>query len=343
MDEATIALQEKTKRDFLDPLSWDLLPAPAILATIRAVLLLFNVPLSAARPSHHHRQSDQLNDQFLDDEETWRARWGLWIVKNIDSHTRGWEWSATNEPVGLFTKPYALCPDHLQRVQSFLEIAIATPDAQRCWQSMPAYRCLKNWAVACYEYVHMRHHCLPGFPAFTEIQKVVAPPQRSSPANVWFRCEMAEGIAYFYNRLEQTIRLDQPPDFDGAHVKQIPLPIQELIQEALANDPASRLELERRSRQRALAQLLAEDEWIECVDFHTQKLFYYSLKHYRVAETAPPNGAYISHTESVAYKAVLQLQASYRNRRLQKKLLVRKAKRSSLPAFAAMTNKSTFY
>lgn len=265
---------------------------------------------------------------------TWRTAWALWIVKNIDAHTGGWEWIATNEPAGLFTKPYALAPTHLERVQELLDETYRTPETHRCWHRMQAYARLRDWAAACARYVHMTHHCLASFPAHAEIQKLVTPPQRTPQANVWFQLESADGVAYFYNRLLQSVTLTQPPDFDGAHVTSIPGVIRELIDDALARDVPTRLELEKRSRQRARAELLAEDEWIECLDVHTQRPFYYSLKHYRVAWTAPESGAFIPCAESPAYAAVLRLQAAYRRRRLEHKLQAKRTKRASLPVFA---------
>lgn len=324
VDECIIALQEKKKKEFLDPVNWDLLPHPAIIATVEAVLLLFNIPVAMA-PSAN------------DIESKWRNVWGLWIVKNIDAHASGWEWLTTNEPMGLFTKPYYLSPDHLDRVEQLLETAFSTPESHRCWHRMQAYVCLRDWAAACAKYVHMMHHCLPTFPAYTDIQKLVTPPQRTPQANVWFRLESPEGIEYFYNRLLQSVTLVRPNDFDGANVTSIPGVIQELIQDALQSDVVTRLELERRSRQRAREMLLAEDEWIECLDMTTQTHFYYSLKHYRVVWTPPANGAFISSAESVAFAAVLRLQAAYRRHRLDRKLQVKRTKRSSLPVFSAFS------
>ncbi|KAF1324063.1 hypothetical protein FI667_g10090, partial [Globisporangium splendens] len=324
VDECIIALQEKTKKDFVDPLSWDLLPHPAILATVEAVLLLFNIPM----PSNNRSNSTAAT--------IWCNVWGLWIVKNIDAHTSGWEWVATNEPTGLFTKPYALSPDHLDRIQQLLEQAFATPDSHRCWTNrMHAYACLRDWAATCAKYVHMMHHCLPAFPAYTDIQKLVAPPRRTPQANVWFRVETPEGIEYFYNRLMQSITLTRPGGFDGANVTSISGVIQELIQDALLNDVAARLELEKRSRQCVRDKLLAEDEWIECFDMQRCENFYYSLKHYRIMYTPPAIGAFVSHTESAAYAAVLRLQAAYRRRRLELKLQTKRTKRASLPVFSA--------
>ncbi|TYZ65803.1 hypothetical protein PybrP1_011564 [[Pythium] brassicae (nom. inval.)] len=320
VDELIIALQAMRKKDFLDPLSWDLAPHPAILATVEAVLLLFDIPTASASSS-----------------ALWNDVWGLWIVKNIDAHSGGWEWVATNEPTGLFTKPYALCPDHLERVEQLLAFTQTTPSSHQCWTRMRAYAGLRDWAAACAKYVHMTHHCLPSFPAYADVQKLIAPPQRTPQANVWFRLESAEGVAYYYNRLLQDVALERPADFDGAHVTTIPSVIQELIQDALQRDVATRLELERRSRQRAREQLLAEDEWIECIDTDSQRPFYYSLKHYRVMWTPPERGAFIPCIESVAFAAVLCLQAAYRRRRLALRVQAKRTKRSSLPMFSAFS------
>jgi len=70
VDDCIIALQEQPKKQFLDPLSWDMPPHKAVVAVVEAVLLLFDVPLPAN----------------LEDDDMWRACWGLWIVKNIDAH-----------------------------------------------------------------------------------------------------------------------------------------------------------------------------------------------------------------------------------------------------------------
>lgn len=321
VDERIIALQAMRKTDFLDPLSWDLAPHPAVLATVEAVLLLFDrVPTTSTSPN-----------------VLWSDVWGVWIVKNIDAHSGGWEWVATNEPTGLFTKPYALSPDHLERVEQLLERTQTAPASHRCWTRMRAYASLRDWAAACAKYVHMTHHCLPSFPAYADVQKLIAPPPRTPQANVWFRLESAEGVAYYYNRLLQTVTLERPVDFDGAHVTAIPIVVQELIQDTLQRDVATRLELERRSRQRAREQLLAEDEWIECVDANSQRPFYYSLKHYRVMWTPPAHGAFIPYSESVAFAAVLRLQAAYRRRRLALCAQAKRTKRSSLPVFSAFS------
>uniref|UniRef100_K3X048 Uncharacterized protein n=1 Tax=Globisporangium ultimum (strain ATCC 200006 / CBS 805.95 / DAOM BR144) TaxID=431595 RepID=K3X048_GLOUD len=312
------------KKDFVDPLSWDLLPHPAILATVEAVLLLFNIP----KPPSNRSTSTA--------ETMWRNIWGLWIVKNIDAHSSGWEWVATNEPTGLFTKPYALSPTHLDRVEQLLEQTFAIPDSHRCWTNrMHAYACLRDWAAACAKYVHMMHHCLPTFPPYADIQKLVMPPKRTPQANVWFRIETPEGIECFYNRLMQSITLTRPEDFDGANVTSISGVILELIHDALHNDVATRLELEKRNHQRVRDKLLAEDEWIECFDIQRCENFYYSLKHYRIMYTPPEYGAFVSCRESVAYAAVLRLQAAYRRRRLELKLQIKRAKRASLPVFSA--------
>lgn len=320
VDACILALQAKKKRDFLDPLSWDLEPHPAVLATVEAVLLLFDIPVSAKDAT----------------SSVWRDVWGLWIVKNIEAHTGGWEWIATNEPAGLFTKPYALSPDHLERVEQLLERTYLTPAAHHCWLRLHAYANLRDWAAACTKYVHMTHHCLPSFPAHADIQKLIKPSVRTQQSNVWFQLESAEGVVYFYNRLLQFVTLERPADFDGAHVSSIPDVIMELIQDTLKSDVATRLEIERRSRQRAREQLLAEDEWIECMDANSQQPFYYSFKHYRVMRTPPESGAFIPCAESVAFAAVLRLQAAYRRRRLELRLHAKRTKRSSLPVFSAI-------
>lgn len=184
----------------------------------------------------------------------------------------------------------------------------------------------------------MVHHCLPGFPAYEEVQRRTTPPKRTPKANVWFRFETAEGnVEYYYNRLNQQIVLQRPEDFDGGQVATVPVVIQQLVSEALEADVAIRLELEYRSKQRVHAKLLAEDEWIECTDPRSHKVFYYSMQHYLVSESAPANGAFVSSKESPAYAAVLRLQAAYRRRRLQVKTVKRRAKRSSLPAFSAFS------
>ncbi|KAG6952322.1 hypothetical protein JG687_00013071, partial [Phytophthora cactorum] len=264
---------EQPKKHFLDPLSWDMPPHKAVVSVVEAVLLLFDVPL----PSK------------LSDEDTWRACWGLWIVKNIEAHSSGWEWLAHNEPIGLFTKPYALSVSNLDRVY---------------------------WAGACAAYLHMVEHCLPEFDGYEAVQKLVTPPKRTPKENVWFCCESEDGIAYFYNRLYQSITLDRPQDFDGAHIaqKNIPSVIQELIVDTLQADVSTRLELERTN-------------------------YYYSIIHYRVSPYPPEHGVFESYRESFVYASVLRLQAAYRRRRLEQKTQVRKAKRGTLPSFATFANK----
>ncbi|RLN71552.1 hypothetical protein BBJ28_00013234 [Nothophytophthora sp. Chile5] len=320
VDDCIIALQEQPKKQFLDPLSWDLLPHKAVLAVVEAVLLLFEVQLPPP----------------IDDEAMWEACWGLWIVKNIDAHSGGWEWMAQNEPTGLFTKPYALSAGHLDRVFELLGRAtnLAPPGVHRCWHHLPAYACLRDWIGACATYLHMVEHCLPEFDGFAAVQQLVTPPQRTPKTNTWFRCETEDGIEYFYNRLYQSLTLERPDDFDGAS-SSIPSVVQELIDAALQTDAAIRIELERRGKQRVVAQLLDQDEWVECLDLHTQTKYYYSMKHYQVAAEPPEHGAFVSYRESVAFAAVLRLQAAYRRRRLMQKTQVRKAKRSALPTFAS--------
>ncbi|KAG2761255.1 hypothetical protein PC129_g17958 [Phytophthora cactorum] len=268
VDECIIALQEQPKKHFLDPLSWDMPPHKAVVSVVEAVLLLFDVPL----PSK------------LSDEDTWRACWGLWIVKNIEAHSSGWEWLAHNEPIGLFTKPYALSVSNLDRVCELLQITrqLASPE-HRCWHHLPAYAFLRDWAGACAAYLHMVEHCLPEFDGYEAVQKLVTPPKRTPKENVWFCCESEDGIAYFYNRLYQSITLDRPQDFDGAHIaqKNIPSVIQELIVDTLQADVSTRLELERRGKQKIQAQLLDQDQWVECFDTRTQTNYYYSIIHYR--------------------------------------------------------------
>ncbi|EEY53443.1 uncharacterized protein PITG_07097 [Phytophthora infestans T30-4] len=311
VDECIIALQGQPKKHFLDPLSWDMSPHRAIVSVVEAVLLLFDVPL----PSQ------------LSDEDMWRACWGLWIVKNIEAHSSGWEWMTHNEPIGLFTKPYALSVSNLDR--------------HRCWHHLPAYARLRDWAGACAAYLHMLDHCLPEFHGYEAVRKLVTPPKRTPKENVWFRCESEDGVAYFYNRLYQSITFDRPQDFDGAHVaqKKIPSVIRELIAETLQADVSTRLELERRGKLKIHAQLLDQDQWVECLDTRTQTRYYYSIRHYKTSATPPEHGVFESYRESFAYASVLRLQAAYRRRRLEHKTQVRKAKRGTLPSFATFANK----
>ncbi|KAJ8550261.1 hypothetical protein ON010_g10810 [Phytophthora cinnamomi] len=219
VDDCIIALQEQPKKQFLDPLSWDMPPHKAVVAVVNAVLLLFDVPLP----------------RNIGDEDMWRACWGLWIVKNIDAHSSGWEWMSHNEPIGLFTKPYALSAANLDRVYDLLGSAteLAPPGEHRCWHHLPAYACLRNWAGACAAYLHMVEHCLPEFDGYAAVQKLVTPPKRTPKDNIWFRCETEDGIDYFYNRLYQSITLERPDDFDGGHIapKNIPSIVKELIAE----------------------------------------------------------------------------------------------------------------
>lgn len=334
MDEAILGLQEQPKKAFLEPLSWGFAPHEAIILTAEAVLLLFNIDPTTG-------SSENSADKI------WQSYWALWIVKNIDAHRDGWEWMALNEPTGLFTKPYALSTSHLDRVYRLLAaIKDLAPENHRCWHRLPAYAWLRSWVVACAEYVHMMQHCLPGFPGYEDVRKRVTPPKRTPKANVWFRFVTAEGgVEYYYNRLDQSLTLERPDDFDGGLVTSVPVVVQDLVREALAADVAVRLELERRSKQQVHAQLFAEDEWIECVDPRSLRTFYYSMKHYRVADAPPENGVFISHTDSAAYAAVLKLQAVYRRRRLARKTVARRAKRNSLPVFSSVAGKrsANFY
>lgn len=327
MDDCIIALQEQPKKQFLDALSWDMPPHKAVVSVVEAVLLLFDVPV----PSK------------IDDEDLWRACWGLWIVKNIDAHSSGWEWMAHNEPIGLFTKPYALSVANLDRVCELLGrvTQLAPPGEHRCWHHLPAYARLRDWAGACAAYLHMVVHCLPDFNGYEAVQKLVTPPKRTPKENVWFRCETEAGIDYFYNRLSQSISLDRPDDFDGAHIapKKIPSVIRELIAETLQADVSTRLELERRGKQRIHAQLLDQDQWVECLDTRTQTKYYYSIRHYKRSPNPPEHGVFESYRESFAYASVVRLQAAYRRRRLEQKTQVRKAKRGTLPSFATFANK----
>ncbi|OWZ08288.1 hypothetical protein PHMEG_00019198 [Phytophthora megakarya] len=326
VDDCIIALQELPKKQFLDPLSWDMPPHKAVVSVVEAVLLLFDVPLEVK----------------VDDEDMWRGYWGLWIVKNIESHSRGWEWMSHNEPIGLFTKPYALSAENLDRVSELIQkSAQLARDDHRCWQYLPAYKCLRDWAGACVTYLHMIEHCLPEFDGYEAVQKLVTPPKRTPKENVWFRCETEDGIDYFYNRLYQSITLDRPEDFDGAHIlpKNIPSIIRELIAETLEADVVIRLELERRGKQKIHAKLLEQDEWIECFDTRTQTKYYYSIRHYKMSPNPPEHGVFESYRESFAYASVLRLQAAYRRRRLEQKTRVRKAKRGVLPSFSSFANK----
>ncbi|GMF41967.1 unnamed protein product [Phytophthora fragariaefolia] len=318
---------EQPKKQFLDPLSWDMPPHKAVVAVVEAVLLLFDVPLPLE----------------MDDEDMWRACWGLWIVKNIDSHSRGWEWMSHNEPIGLFTKPYALSVANLDRVYELLGSAtmLAPPGEHRCWHHLPAYACLRDWAGACAAYLHMVEHCLPECDAYEEVQKLVAPPNRTPKENIWFRCETEDGIDYYYNRLHQWITLDRPEDFDGAHIapKDIPSVVKELIAEILQADVSTRLDLELRGKQKLHARLLDQDEWVECFNTQTQTKYYYSVRYYKVSLIPPEHGVFESYRDSAAYAAVLRLQAAYRRRRLNQKTQIRKAKRGTLPSFSAFASK----
>lgn len=326
VDDCIIALQEQAKKQFIEPLSWDMPPHKAVVSIVEAVLLLFDVPLPAQ----------------IEDEGMWRACWGLWIVKNIDAHSSGWEWMAHNEPIGLFTKPYALSVGNLDRVCELLRAAtLLAPFGHRCWHHLPAYACLKEWAGACAAYLHMVEHCLPEFEGYNAVQKLVTPPKRTPKENVWFRCETQDGIDYYYNRLYQSITLDRPEDFDGMNVapKNIPTVLRELIAETLQANVSIRLELEQRGKHKIHSQLLEQDEWVECFDRQTQTKYYYSVRHYKTSPTPPDHGVFETYRESFAYAAVLRLQAAYRRRRLDQKTQVRKAKRGTLPSFASFAGK----
>lgn len=327
VDDCAIALVEKTKREFLDSLDWDLLPHRVIVATVKAVLLLFDM--------HCPPQ--------YSDEEVWKNYWGLWIIKNVDTHTGSWEWFATNEPVGLFTQPYALSSSFLPQVKRLLDASHELPESHRAWQCMSAYLCLREWAEASYAYVHMKTHCIQGFPGHEDVQNVTCPPRRTPQANVWFHLMTPEGVEYYYNRILQEIVLEKPADFDGGGATAIPNVVLQLVEDALRSDHATRLEIERRSHQRVRDKLLAEDEWVECVDVRTQQVYYYSFKYYKLSEVPPPSGVFFKQKDSVGYRAVLRLQTAYRKRRLEQKLQVKRLTRASLPTFAPATKPQKYY
>lgn len=326
VEDTAIALQAFPNRSFLDPLNWDLRVHQHVIATCRAVLLLFGLSI----PPH------------ISDEEVWSTHWSIWIVKNIEAHSSGWEWIATNEPTGLFTQPYLLHGQFLTQVQHLLH-SIPVDHTNRCWSRMEAYACLRDWVEAAVGYVHLKRYYLPGFEGYDDICKLMTPPVRTPAANIWFRVVSNHGVEYFYNRLNQQVVLETPVDFDGYNVTTTPLAVQELIKECLSRDHATRLELERREHKHIHDKLIAEDEWIECINSRTNERYYYSFKHFRVSENPPSSGVAIPSNESIAFQAVLKLQSAYRRRRLKKNLQVKHAKRASLPTFSSLTGGKKFY
>jgi hypothetical protein len=320
-DEKIIQLQEMKKKNFIDPLSWDFLPHHVVLVTCKAVLLLFNITIPST----------------FTDEQVWQQVWALWIVKNIDAHESGWEWMSTNEPTGLFTKPYNLSSNHLEQVYLFLEEAKILPDEHPAWRRMKVYLYLRDWAISCYEYVHMQHHLLQGFPSYKEVKKLIKPPRKTLKDPTYIAIETPEGVIYYYHRVTQTVSLEKPDQFDGGksqRIEQISLLLQQLINDALINDPSTRFALERQCKERQREKLLAMEEWVECIDEKRQMTFYYSFKLNKITYTPPE--AYRSYKESIGYLAVVRMQVAYRKRLLKRRLEKRKLIRSSLSTTLGM-------
>jgi hypothetical protein len=192
-DESTIALQEMGKHEFLEPLSWDFLPSDEVLTTVRCVLWLFGI-----------------DSKNIASKNLWPQLWAPWIVRNIDLHLSGWEWAASNEPVGLFTKPYDLNPYHLEDIQLSLPTTYRVPPEEYSWQRMPAYLRLRNWATCASAYVHMTQHCLPDLEVANHVRAVTAAPKRTPKENVWFVTHTEDGVPYYYHRHLQTVVFDEP-------------------------------------------------------------------------------------------------------------------------------------
>ena len=287
------------KRDFLEPLSWDFLPSKQVLETVECVLLLFDIGV----PSH------------VDSGVLWNGIWAAWIVKNIDAHISGWEWMASNEPIGLFTKPYDLHVDHLERVQKILQKTHDVPPTDHSWQRMKAYLLLRNWADFACKYLHMIHHCLPTLPVFAYMKEVTKPPKRTPQQNIWFKAEPIDGIPYFYNRITQQCVLHEPTDFDGHHIA-IPRTIQLLMEEYIMNDPALRSEMEDMRMHLERDTALKEDNWVECQDFVTKQCFYYNFTKFKISFSRPKH--FVIAKNSPAYQAVLSIQSAYRMKKAKK-------------------------
>ncbi|RHZ28180.1 hypothetical protein DYB37_007348 [Aphanomyces astaci] len=317
LDECTIALQELGKADFVQPLDWDFLPSSAVLATVRCVLLLFNLDAGKASPA-----------------VVWSGLWAAWIVKNIDTHVGGWEWLASNEPVGLFTKPYELCTVHLRAVQTIHRPAMyAVADDDPSWQRMPAYLCLRNWVVAAVAYLDMKIHCIPPFPLHGYVTSVTAPPKRTPKENVWFTALTDDHVPLYFNRHLKTLTLDRPVEFDGANVV-VPRTIEACMMEMLMGDPVLRADVEARRAQMDIDQD-KDNEWVECVDATTGTRFYYSFQRVKLAYTRPASKNIVIADKSVAYRCVLRIQAAYRRRQAMQFVNQKRQKTRKLPRFTS--------
>ncbi|ETW00673.1 hypothetical protein, variant [Aphanomyces invadans] len=317
LDECTITLQELGKSDFLEPLGWDFLPSPAVLATVQCVLLLFNLDAGNAPPS-----------------VVWSGVWAAWIVKNIDTHIGGWEWLASNEPVGLFTKPYELCTAHLRTIQTLhLPSTYAVPDDDPSWQRMPAYLCLRNWVAAAVAYLNMKTHCISSFPLHGYVTTVTAPPKRTPKENVWFSTLTDEHVPIYYNRHLKTLALDKPLDFDGANIV-VPRTIEALMMEMLMGDPILRADVEARRVQMDI-DLDKDNEWIECVDATTSSRFYYSFQRFKLAYMRPASKNIVAADKSVAFRCVLRIQSAYRRRQAMQFVNQKRQKTRKLPRFTS--------
>ncbi|RHY66112.1 hypothetical protein DYB30_002591 [Aphanomyces astaci] len=317
LDECTIALQELGKADFVQPLDWDFLPSSAVLATVRCVLLLFNLDAGKASPA-----------------VVWSGLWAAWIVKNIDTHVGGWEWLPPQEPVGLFTKPYELCTVHLRAVQTIHRPAMyAVADDDPSWQRMPAYLCLRNWVVAAVAYLDMKIHCIPPFPLHGYVTSVTAPPKRTPKENVWFTALTDDHVPLYFNRHLKTLTLDRPVEFDGANVV-VPRTIEACMMEMLMGDPVLRADVEARRAQMDIDQD-KDNEWVECVDATTGTRFYYSFQRVKLAYTRPASKNIVIADKSVAYRCVLRIQAAYRRRQAMQFVNQKRQKTRKLPRFTS--------
>ncbi|KAH9084421.1 hypothetical protein LEN26_020813 [Aphanomyces euteiches] len=315
-DECTIALQEKGKADFLEPLGWDFLPTNEVLATVRCVLWMFGLDSARATPT-----------------ALWTKVWATWIVMNIDTHVSGWEWAASNEPVGLFTKPYDLSVTYLDNVMALLPSTYGVDDSDHTWQRMPAYLCLRNWVAATSAYLHMVTHCIPSFPIHGYMAMMTQPPKRTPKENLWYKGITDEGVPYYYHRHLKTIVLDKPEDFDGENVV-VPRTIEAQMIEHLVADPILRAEVEIR-RVQIEVEKDKDYEWVECHDATTGERFYYSFQRYKLAFTRPASKNIIPAEKSAAYRCVLRLQAAYRMSLAKRVVHQKRQKTRKLPRFSS--------
>ncbi|OQR96512.1 hypothetical protein ACHHYP_15481 [Achlya hypogyna] len=311
-DESVIALQEMGKGDFLDPLGWDLVPSEAVVTTVRCVLWLFNLDATKASSA-----------------VLWSGLWAAWIVKNIDAHLGGWEWVASNEPTGLFTKPYDLSPARLEDILLALPTTYRTPVTDASWQRMPAYACLRDWVACAAAYLHMKSYVLP--PIAEYVAAVLEPPPRTPKENVWFKATTDEGVPYYYNRNTQAVVLDEPAAFDGARIA-VPRFMELQMLELLLSDAKLREEVE--VRRHAIEMARDKDNaWVECVDATTKARYYYSFQRLKLTYSRPNSRNIVKAESSPAYRSVVRIQAAYRRREAQQLVGEKRVKARHMPRF----------